>query len=318
MGIPFLFLMLFAPAKFPSGDALDQAISLYQAGEFKQAADILCSLSRSSPSDSNLRLWLGKSYLKIRLWDKAVGEMEAAVRLEPSGARNQLWLGRACGARAAHSIFITALAWARRVVRAFEAARKLSPDDLDVRFDLLEYYLEAPNALGGGKDKAAAEAQAISNLSARMGYVARAMILQKNRHWEQARKELIQATIDYPEDADAHKDLADLLLQQRDYENALVHAARALQLDGRSKRARLIWAASSARLRTDLDRAEQYLRELARGPLGDEDPSFEEVYYWLGECYLAKGEKAKARESFETALVFNPDFDRARPHVFMR
>ena len=313
MRIPLLFFLLFVPTTLLSGNELDQAIGLYQRGEFKQAVNVLCSLSRSSPSDSNVRLWLGKSYLKIHLWDKAVGEMETAVQLEPAKAQNQLWLGRACGARAAHSIFITAFGWARRVVKAFEMARKLSPDDVDVRFDLLEYYLEAPSALGGGQDKADAEAQAISKLSPKKGYVARAMILQKNKRWEQAQKELMQATVNYPKDASVYKDLADFLLDRHDYEGAFIHAEKALQLDNRSKRVKLIWAASAARLHTDLDQAEQSLRELAMGPLRDEDPSFEEVYYWLGECYLAKGEKAKARESFDTARVFNPDYDKTNP-----
>jgi tetratricopeptide (TPR) repeat protein len=313
MRIPLLFFLLFVPTTLLSGNELDQAIGLYQRGEFKQAVNVLCSLSRSSPSDSNVRLWLGKSYLKIHLWDKAVGEMETAVQLEPAKAQNQLWLGRACGARATHSIFITAFGWARRAVKAFEMARKLSPDDVDVRFDLLEYYIEAPSALGGGQDKADAEAQAISKLSPKKGYIARAIILQKNKRWEQAQKELMQATVNYPKDASVYKDLADFLLDRHDYEGAFIHAEKALQLDNRSKRVKLIWAASAARLHTDLDQAEQSLRELAMGPLRDEDPSFEEVYYWLGECYLAKGEKAKARESFDTAHVFNPDYDKTNP-----
>ena len=318
MRIPLLVFLIFAPTKLLSGRELDQAIGLYQKGEFKQAVDVLYSLSRSSPSDSNVRLWLGKSYLKLRLWDKAVVEMETAVQLEPSKAQNQLWLGRACGARAAHSMFIAAFGWAGRLVKAFETARELAPDDLDVRFDLLEYYLEAPRIVGGGQDKANAEAQAISMLNPKKGYMARAMVLQQNKKWGQARKELIQATISYPEDAVVHKDLAAFLLDQHDYDEALIHAKKALKLGSQSKRVKLIWAASAVKLRTDLDQAEQFLRKLTTGPLGDEDPSFEEVYYWLGECYLAKGEKAKARESFDAALVFNPDYHRAKINSSMR
>jgi Tfp pilus assembly protein PilF len=312
MRFALLLLLLLMPSKLPANTELDRAIHLYQSGEFTEATTVLSLLSRSSPSDSDVRLWLGKSYLKTRQWDKAVGEMEKAVQLEPSSARFQLWLGRACGARAAHSFFITGFGWAKRVIRAFETARRLSPEDIDVRFDLLQFYIDAPGMVGGGKDKADAEAKAISKLSAKRGYAARAMIFEKNKQWDLAKKELVQATIEYPDDPDLCNDLADFLLDRKDFEGALSYAKRALTMDNNSKKARLVRAASATHLHVDLDESESFLKELAQGPLGDEDPAFEEVYYWLGECYLAKGDKAKAQASLQTALVFNPDYHRAR------
>ena len=310
-----MLLVLFMPAKLSSNTELDRAIHLYEKGEFTVATNLLYSLSCSSPSDSDVRLWLGKSYLKTRQWDKAVGEMEKAVLLEPSNARIHLWLGRACGARAAHSFFITAFSWAKRVARAFETARKLSPEDLDVRFDLLEFYLNAPGAVGGGRDKADADAKAISKLEPKRGYAARAMIFEKNKQWDLAKKEFMEAIAEYPEDLDLCNDLADFLLDRKDFEGAASYAKRALKLDNESKKAKLVWAASATRLHIDLDESESFLIRLAQGPLGDEDPCYEEVYYWLGKCYLAKGDKAKAQASLQTALVFNPDYDRARNSV---
>jgi len=314
-----LLFLLFTPSQLSANAELDRAIHCYQRGEFAAATNILSSLSRSSPSDLDVRLWLGKSYLKTRQWDKAVGEMEKAVQLEPSNARIHLWLGRACGARAAHSVFITAFGWAKRVVRAFETARKLSPEDLDVRFDLLAFYLNAPGVVGGGRDKAETEAKAISTLDLKRGYAARAMIFEKNKQWDLVKKEFMQAIANYPEDPDLCNDLAEFLLNHRDFEGASFYAKRALGLDKESQRAKLTWAASATRLGVELDESESVLKSLAQGPLNDEDPCYEEVYYWLGECYLAKGDKVKAHQSLQTALVFNPDYDRARNTIsFMR
>jgi tetratricopeptide (TPR) repeat protein len=307
----FLLLLALLPGSQSSG-ALDKAIRLYEEGEFKQAVNLLLQLSDSSPADPNVKLWLAKSFLKIRKWNDAVHELEKAVRFQPSNAQYHLWLGRACGARASHSIFFTAIRWAQRVVKEFETARSLAPNDLDVRFDLLEYYLNAPGIVGGGSDKAEAEAQAISKLDPAKGYTARATIFQKNKNWDLAKKELTQATIDYPNDADAYKDLAIYLLDRKDFRGALDYAKKTLALDSESKPARLIVAASLTRQQADLDQAARTLSELAAGTLGENDPAFEEVYYWLGECHLAKGNKAKARESFERALAFNPDYDKAK------
>jgi tetratricopeptide (TPR) repeat protein len=306
-------LMLSQPSQ--PGESLDDAIQRFQKGEFKQAITLLMQLRDSSPSDPNIRLWLGKSYLKARDWDSAIREMEKSVQLQPSSARNYLWLGRACGGKAAHVFPLLAARWARRVLKEFETARKLSPEDLDTRFDLLEFYLEAPGIMGGGKDKANAEAQAIAKLDPRKGYAARSAIFSKDKKWDLAKKELIQATVDFPNDADAYKDLAEFLLSRKDFNGALQHAGKARVLNKGSKGIQLLVAAASIQLRADLDDSEQVLKNLASGSLADSDPSFEDVYYWLGECYLAKGDTSKALGAFKTVLSFNPEHEKAKEHI---
>lgn len=301
-----LLLLLLMP-----GATLEDAIRLYEKGEYKQAVTALAQLKSTSPDDPDVRLWLGKAYLKTRDWDASVRELEQAVQLQPS-AKNHLWLGRAYGGKASHVTFFSAPGWARRVLKEFEIARKLAPEDLDVRFDLLEYYLEAPGFLGGGKDKASNEAQFIAKQDPRRGYLARSTILSKDKKWDLVKKELIQATIQFPNDAAAFKDLADFLLGRQDYRGALQAAKRALALDGALKGGWLVAAAASVLLRTDLDESERILRGLASGPLTDEDPAFEDVYYWLGECYLAKDDKTRAQEAFRKALVFKPDHGKAK------
>jgi tetratricopeptide (TPR) repeat protein len=314
MKIPAFMFLLALPQVSHAGASLDDAIRLYQKSQFKQAAGLLEGLKSQSPNDADVRLWTGKSYLKIQNWDKAVQEMEKAAQLQPN-AQNNLWLGRAWGARAEHSFFLKGMKLAGRVVKAFETARQLAPENLDVRFDLLEYYLNAPGIVGGGRDKADAEVQAIAKLDPKKGYNARSIVLSKDKKWDLAKKELIQATVDFPNDASAYKDVAEFLLNRQDFEGAGQYAKKALALAKESKTSRLILAAAGTQLRTDLDYQAKSLLSLASGPLGDEDPAFEEVYYWLGECYLAKGEKAKAREAFESALAFNPEYGKAKERI---
>jgi tetratricopeptide (TPR) repeat protein len=315
MNIPLLFLLLLSSPAHASPEVLAGAIRLYESGEFRSAVDLLSQMSRSSPSAPEIRLWLGKSYLKVRDWDNSVRELEKAVELDPSNATYHLWLGRACGARASHSVFFRAVRWAGRVAREFETATRLSPDNLDARFDLLDFYIHAPGFVGGGKDKAEAQAKAIAKMNPKRGYVARAMIFEKAKNWEMAGKELTDATRQHPEDADVHKDLADFLLARKDYAGALECARRALALNRESRRSRLILAASKIRLQMDLEEAGRILRELAAGPLRDDDPAFEEVYGWLGEFYLASGDKAKAREAFTSALAFNSEYEPAKTGI---
>ena len=313
MKIPFLCLLLLLTGTPPATVNLDEGIQLYQKGHFKQSVASLEKVTKSSPQESDARLWLGKAYLKIRDWSNAVDEMEKAVELQPSNAHYHLWLGRAYGAKAEHSFF-SAFSLARKVIKEFRTARDLAPKDLDIRFDMVEFYSQAPGLVGGSESKAAEEAQEIAKLNPAKGYIARSIIFRNDKKWDQAKKELTQATVEYPT-ADSYKDLAEYLFDRNEYKGALDNAGKALELNSESKGARFLAAASSIRLTTDLDNAVSTLQEMANGVLKDEDPSFEAVYYWLGEGYLAKGDKENARKAFESALTFNPDYDEAKKGV---
>ncbi len=311
MRVLLAILLFFSPSAYHQDGGLEEAIRLYDKGEYKKASARLTELSQSSPEDPNVRLWRGKAFIKIRKWDDAVREMEKATQLEPSNALYRLWLGRACGLQAEHAFKLLAMSKARRVIKEFEAASKLAPANLEIRFDMLDFYLQAPSIVGGGDDKAKAEVLTIAKLDPKRGPIARAIMFQDDKKYDLAKKELIQATVDYPDYPAAYKDLADFLLNQNDFDGALKNSQKALALK-ESKAARLILAASRIRLRTDLDEAERSLKALASGSLSDNDPSFEKVYYWLGECYLAKRDKAKALESLESALSYNPDYEPAK------
>lgn len=305
-------LLVLTPSLPAEAGAIDQAVQLYQRGQFQMAVDLLSARSQSSPEDAEVRLWLGKSLLKIQRWDDAIRQMEKAVELEPNNGVYHLWLGRAYGARASHASFLTAMGWTKKVVKVFEIARKLAPDDIDVRFGLMDFYLHAPDAVGGGQDKAEAEAAAIAKLSPSEGYTARALVLEKDEKWDQARSELVQATLQFPDRADTFMDLADFLLRRDLFEGAATSARKALSLDANLLKAKLILAAAQIRLGKDLAEAENSLKSMSQGPLTDDDPAFEEVYCWLGQAYLAGGKKLQAREAFSMALRYNPDYDGAK------
>jgi Tfp pilus assembly protein PilF len=313
MKIPVIVFFLVLPIVSPPDGILNQAIALYEKGDYREAVSLLSSGGNSSNNSAELKFWLGKSCLKARKWDDAVKEMEKAVKMEPSNAMYHLWLGRAYGARAEHRI--VGYNDARRLLKEFKKAAELAPDNITIRFDLLEYYAQAPGIVGGSKDKARREAEEISKLKSVRGYTARATIYEREKKWDLAKKEYMQATLDFPNDADTHKDMAQFLFDREDYENALSNVRKALELHDSSKQSRLLAAASQVRLGRSLEEAGNTLLGLAAGPLQDEDPAFENVYYWLGVYYFKKGEKEKSKKAFESALDFNPDHRKAKKYL---
>jgi tetratricopeptide (TPR) repeat protein len=287
------------------------AVDLFLHGQFQRAADLFSDLVKQHPGDANLRVWLGKTCLKLRRWDDAVLQFAKATEIDPRDGVFRLWLGRAYGNKADHASFLSAYGLARDTVKSFEAAAQLSPANLDIRFDLLEFYLQAPGIVGGGKDKAEAQAREIAKMSPRMGHTARARILEDAKDWDRARNELIQATLKFPKDASAFVDLAGFFMRRRMYVNAEEAAQKAIALEG-SKEARMLLAAAQIENARNGSGALKALQDLAAGTLSDDDPGFEEVYYWLGRAYLAQAQNAEARKAFETSLRFDPDYRRSR------
>lgn len=311
---PYLLLLLMLQPFGPASEGiLEQASELFGEGEYREANELLLSEADTSEASAETRFWLGKTWLRLHEWDKAVKEMEKAVKLEPSNAMYHLWLGRAYGDRAQNRIF--GFNDARRVIREFRKAGELEPESIDIRFDLLEYYAQAPGIVGGDKKKALAEAEAISKLSPVRGYTARATIYEHEKKWDMAEAEYTRATIEFPSDADTHKDLAQYYLGRKDFKRALASARKALELDSLSKQSRFILAVSLIQLEQDLDKAVDILVDLTSEPLGDGNPSYEDAYYWLGVCYYHRGEKEKSEDAFKSALGYNPDYGKAKDYL---
>jgi len=313
MNILLWLCLLVLPSATPPEEILNQAVNHYQKGEYKKAVDLLAPIGKKPDATAEISFWLGKSFLKVREWDKAVKEMEKIVEMEPANAVYHLWLGRAYGARAENRFF--GFNDARRLHGEFKKAKALAPENIDIRFDLLEFYAQAPGIVGGGEDKAWIEAEEITKLNPIVGYTARATIYERKEKWDLAQKEYMKATEEYPENADIHKDMAQFQLSRENYKGALENALRSLSLNDASKQGLLIVAISRIHLGRDLEKAEQDLQTFLSNPLEEEDPAPEEIYYWQGVLYHQKGEKEKSKEAFNRTLEINPKHEMAKQYL---
>mgnify|MGYP001564492856 CR=1 FL=1 len=101
------------------------------------------------------------------------------------------------------------------VRREFERAVELDPNNLEARSDLLEFYLEAPRAFGGGLDKARQQADVIARLSKAEGHSARARIAMKEKRYDHAEREYRAAIHADPKHPGYQRDLDDFLKKHR-------------------------------------------------------------------------------------------------------
>jgi len=130
--------------------------------------------------------------------DQAVAYAEKAVALAPDSAECQHTLGVVYGGAAQKASVFKRFGLARKCGAAFQRAVALAPANADFHNSLFEFYRQAPAIVGGGSDKAAAEA-------CRMG-----AILEKKGDRAGARaayNEALQADPNYAPAAEALKKL---------------------------------------------------------------------------------------------------------------
>jgi tetratricopeptide (TPR) repeat protein len=129
------------------------------------------ALASPDPALAEMRQLLGQN----RVGD-AVGVGERASKAYPDDARVWMWLGRAYGRKAIEANLLARASWAGKTREAWEKAVALDPNNLEARFDLMQYYLQAPAMLGGGLDKAKAQADAIATIRPAYGQLAQGTI----------------------------------------------------------------------------------------------------------------------------------------------
>jgi tetratricopeptide (TPR) repeat protein len=125
--------------------------------------------------------------------DAAIKAGEAAVETLAQDSQAWLWLGRAYGRQAMEASLITKAKWAGRTRDAFEKAVELDADNHDARFDLMQYYVMAPGFMGGGRDKADAQATELRRRDAVMGKLADATLADVDEQPSQAEQAMRDA-----------------------------------------------------------------------------------------------------------------------------
>src|SRR5271170_4076765 len=177
-------------AVLPSLSAADAADSkLLAEGRVDDAIVSLQHRISMAPKDAESYNLLCRAYFALAEWDKGVSACEKAVWLDPDNSQYHMWLGRVYGEKADHAGFLTAAGLAKKVHSEFETAVRLNPDSAEARTDLAEFYLEAPGIVGGGRDKAEAEAQKIAPMDpVRAGWV-KGRLAEKNKDLVSAEKE---------------------------------------------------------------------------------------------------------------------------------
>ncbi|HMH08941.1 MAG TPA: tetratricopeptide repeat protein [Terriglobales bacterium] len=294
------------------GAAAESAPALLAAGRADDAITTLRSKISASPNDGEAYNLLCRAYFSLGDWDRGISACEKAVTLDPNNSRYHMWLGRIYGEKADGVIFFKAASLAGKVRDEFETAVRLDPNNVDARSDLGEFYLEAPGIVGGGRDKAEAQAKALAALDAAKAHYLKGRIAEKKKDLETAEKEYRAAIESSHGSALTWFNLALFYRHQQrwnEMEDAINHAVSA-QLD----RPEILMESGEVLLRSgrNFPAAVQFLRRyLALNSKVEEAPAFK-AHYLLGTVLEKQGDKQAAAQEYRAALSLAKGFSRAQ------
>jgi Tfp pilus assembly protein PilF len=266
----------------------------------------LVSVSVYAASEAEL-IAQGKAAFERRDFEKAAGLYEKAAAANPKSAQAQYLLGGAYGRQAQQASLLSQASLAKKAKNALETAIQLDPNHIDARMALVDFYTIAPGFLGGSDEKAREQATEIKKRDALQGHRAFARIYMRDKKTDLARKELVDAVREQPNNARAHQVLGVFLLNEKNFSGALHEFEMALKLDPAYMPPHLRIGQHAALTGSDYARGEAGLKKYLTHKPGEDEPSLAAAWYWLGMIYEKQGKKAEAKQAFTSALKLAPD-----------
>lgn len=270
------------------------------------------ALAKATPNDANAWVLLARARLQARQAEKAIAAGEKATAADPKNAQAFYWLGNAYGNRIGEVGMLSKMTMAPKLRDAFEQAVKLDPALVDARSSLIEFYLLAPGAIGGGIDKARAQATAIAKYDRARGYLAQGRIAAHEKKPAEALKAYEQAYATKPGDAELRLSLILAYQQAKRWKDAYAMAKQwAVDQPGKAKPWYQIGriAAESGQYLPEGEAALRTYLKLGR-ETGDPEPKH--ARYRLGQVLAKAGRKDEARAELQAALKVDPKFKEAK------
>ncbi len=328
--------------------AADNAQDLVEGGHYKRAYTVLDARLKANPNDAQANYLMSRVKMVTNDHDAALKFAEKAVAADGKSAVYHYQLSQVIGSIAEKASMLKQFGYARRYKSEVETATALDPKNIDARIAMLEYYLEAPGIMGGDKKKAEAIAEEISRMDACRGYLATAMIVQKEKDHAAKQEDLYKkAAAADPKHYVVRILLANIYLNPplKNLELAEKHARDAQKLEpdrsapysllairyAMEQRVTELEAVlaeaektvtdnlspyfQAARILIDqgkeLPRAERYLRKYLTQDPEPNQPSHARTHWRLGQALEKQGRKPEAIAEVETAVRMEPKFEPA-------
>ena len=251
------------------------AIELFQQRKNPEAKVALENVVKAEPKNFEAAAYMGRVHMRLGDPESAIKIFEKVVAEFPAHSDYRRELGDAYGFKAQKAgVGFSGLGAARKSRDAYEKAVQLDPKNVNARFNLMQFYQQAPGLVGGGTDKAHAQADEILKLDPIRGRAAKAGVFTAEKKFDEAFALYEDALKENPDDY-----------------NSLYAIGRGA-------------ASSGQRLERGM---EALARCLAVTPPAN-SPGHAAANWRMGMIHEKRSDKAAARASYQAAISVDPAF----------
>ena len=313
LGLVVLHLLVASPSVVasPPPPELRQAVDLVEAGDFA-AARSQFRAARVQDASGWGDYVEGRLLLEEEEVDASIESLLLAVEKSPEAARFRRWLGEAYIAKIDAVSVFKKRGIAKKALTELREAARIDPGDFGTRETLVGYYLNAPGIVGGGEDKAVAEAASFERLDPAGGQLLVAQIKMHNEDFEGAAEAYRAAALAKPEDARLRYRLGMALQSLERYDEAFSTFEKAIEIDPDYMDPYYQLGRTAVFSETNLERAAECMMVYLDNPAEPSSPGHEHAHWRLGMIYQLQGDSLVARREFEAALALDPGHDEAK------
>ncbi len=301
-----LLSLLFATLLPAGGAKTEDGVHLFENHKYAEAKSSLEAAIREDAKDARAANYLGRILLITGDLDRAVEWMEKAVAIEGQSSECHLWLGRAYGQKAVKASLLKQASLAGKVKKEFERASELDPDNLDARFGLIDFYLQAPGIMGGSVAKAKEQAQEIRKRDALRGYRAAGRVAEYEKEFDKALEEYERAAKEYPQKTEPVFWIGSFYAQRKQYAKAFEVYEKFLEKQPLELTACYQIGRVALLSGERLDRGEECFKLYLQSEPKKDEPPLAWAHYRLGMLYEKKGNRDLAKREYQNALRIDP------------
>ena len=307
----FLLLLLpFIALGQQRDSAFAKAQKLFNNASYTQAEPIFESYLKQHPGDIKTLEYLGDIAGYAKKWDTAIEYYEQLVNLEPKNANFHYKYGGVLGMKALEINRLRALTLLGDIKESFLTAAALDPSHLEVRWALVELYIQLPGIVGGSEEKALQYAQELAQLSPVDGYLAKGYIAEYNDRPKDAERYYKEA-VKVGGSITCYTKLYEHYETNNEPQKAIATLEEAQENHKNNNRLHYQLGKIAGQYAIGLDQGINCLERYIKNYSEADGVPKDWAYFRLAQIYRHKGDKSQAIQWINKALESRPDFKEA-------
>ncbi|TWO31662.1 hypothetical protein E1J38_012940 [Seonamhaeicola sediminis] len=305
-----LIITLLFPALAFCQTSIKEAETLIKDKQYEKAEFIINNYLNHKPKDVKVLELLGDVLCYQKKWDKGIEIYRGLVEEYPYSANYHYKYGGALGMKALIVNKFKAVSIIGDAKTHFLRAAELDSEHVDVRWALVELYMQLPGIIGGSKSKALQYANEMEQLSKVDGYLAKGYIHEVDDEPEQA-EAFYKNALSIGGSVNCFEKLSNFYENQKQPDKAIKTIEQAYEKHNKNTMHYQIGKVC-ADYNIQLEKGERCLKMFIENHSVKDGVPIEWAYFRLAQIYKNKLDKSSALKWIDKALIEKNNFVQAK------